>query len=165
MIWARMRSTGSGSKRGSVSASFNSRAASSRLAESVRSEPSKTSRPASKLMPIDRSSRRAWNAWLSRSPAPSSSRPESMLATPGLSAGSCAAPPSKAKDMEISGIDWSSTSQAVMPRGLTTFWMSMASAAALHTMAANARPATAAVRATDVAMGHHERPSAGSGSR
>ena len=46
-------------------------------------------------------------------------------------------------------MDWSSTSHAVMPCGLTTFWMSMASAEALHTMAVSARPAMAAARPKD----------------
>ena len=46
-----------------------------------------------------------------------------MLATPGLPAGSCAAPPTKANDMAMSGTVSSSTSQASMPFGLTTRWM------------------------------------------
>ena len=53
--------------------------------------PKKVSRPASKERSIEYSSSAAWKARLSRSPAPSSSSPDSMLATPGLPAGSCAA--------------------------------------------------------------------------
>ena len=53
----------------------------------------------------------------SNSPAPSSSRDATRFAVPPLPAGSCAAPPTKAKSTAISGTAGSRTSQASMPPG------------------------------------------------
>ncbi len=64
----------SGSNRGRVSASRISSNAASRFVVSVSNEPLKLSRSASKPRRIAKSSSRPWNAWLSRSPAPSSSK-------------------------------------------------------------------------------------------
>ena len=46
-----------------------------------------------------------------------------MLAVPGLSAGSCAAPPPKAYSIAISGTVASCTNQASMPPGDTSRWI------------------------------------------
>ncbi len=91
IICARTRSSGSASNRGCVSASRSRSKASSRFSFSVRSEPRRySSRLALKPM-LDGVSFEplAETPCASRSPAPSSSRPATMLATPGLSAGSC----------------------------------------------------------------------------
>ncbi len=53
-----------------------------------------------------------------------------MKAVPSRPFSSADEPPRKPTTAEISGLLWSSTSQAVMPPGLTTFWMSMAWAGA-----------------------------------
>ena len=135
-----MRSTGSASKRGSVSARRARRTASSRCALSVRSEPENVSREASNERPIEYSSSAVWKARLSSGPAPSSSSPESRLATPALPAGSCAEPPSKAKETAITGTVCSSTSHASMPFGLTTRCMSTAPALPASASGAKRRP-------------------------
>ncbi len=82
-----------------------------------------------KLSSMARRSSRSRNAFASSSPAPSSSRPATMLATPGLSAGSCVEPPAKAYSMAMIGTVASCTSQASMPPGETTRWMLVACAA------------------------------------
>ena len=46
-----------------------------------------------------------------------------MLPTPGLSAGSCVAPPPKAYSIAISGTVASCTNQASMPPGETRRWI------------------------------------------
>ena len=97
VICERMRSIGSLSKRGFCTASASIEKASSLFSASVFNVPKKSSRPASNDMPIESSSSFAWKVLLSMPPAPSSSMPESMLARPGLSAGSWAMPPAKAK--------------------------------------------------------------------
>src|SRR5436190_21724792 len=73
-------------------------------------------------------SMRSWNSLAPSSPAPSSSMPPRKCATPSLPSGAWTLPPSKAKRMAISGTACSSTSQAVMPPGLLTTWIFMASA-------------------------------------
>ena len=138
------------------------RTASARLSTSVFIEPVKASRPASKESSTAFSSSADWKAWLSRSPAPSSSRPDSILATPGLPAGSCAAPPSKANDIAISGSVWSSTSHASMPCGLTTRWMLLASAVS---GAATKRKSKDRKRSGVTLKSLHERTSAGAPTR
>jgi len=156
-ICERTRSTGCGSKRGSASASASSSNALSRCSVSVISEPVNSSSRALKRMRIARASSACWKAWLSSSPAPSSSRPETMFAKPSLPLGSSAVPPRKLRSSETIGLAWSSTSQAVMPPGLTTSCTSTARAgsAARTTAARIARPrriiATAPPPATSVA--------------
>src|SRR6185295_1438041 len=86
------------------------------------------SRESSKLMRMAIASMRSWNCLLVNSPAPSSIMLAMKLATPSLASGSWALPPSKAKRMAMSGMSCSSTSQAVMPPGLFTSWIFMASA-------------------------------------
>ena len=49
-----------------------------------------------------------------------------MLPTPGLSAGSCVAPPAKAYSIAISGTVASCTNQASMPPGDTRCWIFVA---------------------------------------
>src|SRR6185436_13632337 len=73
-------------------------------------------------------SMRSWNSLAPMSPAPSSSMPATKCATPSLPRGAWTLPPSKAKRMAISGTACSSTSQDVIPPGLLTTWMFMASA-------------------------------------
>src|SRR5262245_49320469 len=86
------------------------------------------SRESSKLMRMAIASMRSWNCLLVSSPAPSSIMLAIKLATPSLPSGSWALPLSKAKRMAMSGIPCSSTNQAVMPPGLFTSWIFMASA-------------------------------------
>src|ERR1700722_1367990 len=79
-----------------------------------------------KLNSMARRSSRSWKVLESRSPEPSSSRPETRLLTPGLSAGSCAAPPLKAYSIAISGTVASCTNQASIPPGETRCWILVA---------------------------------------
>ena len=76
-----------------------------------------------KLSSMARRSRRSWKVLESRSPEPSSSRLATMLPTPGLPAGSCAAPPPKAYSIAISGTVASCTNQASMPPGEISRWI------------------------------------------
>ena len=64
-----------------------------------------------------------------------------MLPTPGLSAGSCVAPPPKAYSIAISGTVASCTNQASMPPGEIRCWIL---AAACDGSGASARQAIAA---------------------
>src|ERR1700691_4388850 len=73
-----------------------------------------------------RRSSRSWKVLESRSPEPSSSKSLTRLLTPGLSAGSCAAPPPKAYSIAISGTVASCTNQASMPPGETRCWILVA---------------------------------------
>src|SRR5581483_2175476 len=102
------------------------------------------------------SSMRSWNSLERRSPAPSSSMPARKFATPSLPAGSCALPPSKAKRMAISGTLCSSTSHAVMPPGLFTTWIFMASA-----LLVGRRSAKTAIRTAIIAVLPHMRAAIG----
>jgi hypothetical protein len=114
-----MRSMSAASKCADVTARRNSSKASSRLALSVRNEPEAWSRLALKPSWIALASTRSWKLFESSSPAPSSSSPVAMVATPGLSAGSWLAPPRNEKSKAISGTEGSCTSHASMPPGLT----------------------------------------------
>src|SRR5262245_16722289 len=105
------------------------------------------SRESSKLMRMAIASMRSWNCLLVNSPAPSSIMLAMKLATPSLASGSWALPPSKAKRMAMSGMPCSSTSQAVMPPGLFTSWIFMASAL----LETNTSAPTASAKKTTVA--------------
>ena len=127
-IWLPMRVTGSSSKRASVSARRSNSKATSRFSVRVIISPLKVSRPAENDRLIDSSASRPWKAWESSSPAPSSIRAETRLASPSLPAGSSAAPPRNTRSRVMIGLLWSSTSQASIPPGLITRWTSMARA-------------------------------------
>ena len=83
-VSARMRSTASSAKCGSVRATRSSSALSSELALSMRRVPSNSSCPAEKLISAASSSSRRWNAVVSYSPAPSSSSEAASAAVPSL---------------------------------------------------------------------------------
>ena len=88
-----------------------------------------------------RRSRRSWKVLESRSPEPSSSRSATMLPTPGLSAGSCVAPPPKAYSIAISGTVASCTNQASIPPGETRRWIFAAACDGVDVSAISIRPA------------------------
>ena len=66
-----------------------------------------------------------------------------MLPTPGLSAGSCAAPPPKAYSIAISGTVASCTNQASMPPGETRRWIFAAACDGVAASDSSAAQATA----------------------
>ena len=69
-----------------------------------------------------------------------------MLPTPGLSAGSCAAPPPKAYSIAISGTVASCTNQASMPPGEIRCWIFAAACDGVDASDSSAAPATQAMR-------------------
>ena len=120
-----MRSTGSASKRGSVSASAQqlerprrgARASVSELPrEGVAARRRSTARSRSRRAGLEGPAVEVAGALVEQAGRACRRRP-------ALPAGSCAEPPSKAKETAISGTVCSSTSQASMPSGLTTRWM------------------------------------------